>query len=123
MEQTRKAIGKLKTSKSFGDNSISSFLLQLAVPFIEDSLVDLFNNSLETSQFPDPWKIARVSSVFKNGDNTEKSTIGQYRCYLLSPGSLKNLSSTSCTGICMTVVSSSQTSLVVGKCIPLLHAY
>ena len=71
-EQIREAIGKLKTSKSFGDDGISSYL-KLAMPFIEDSLVYIFNTSLETSQFPDPWKIARVSPIFKDGDKTEKS--------------------------------------------------
>ena len=72
-EQVREAIGKLRTSKSFGDDGISSYFLKLAMPFIEDSLVYLFNTSLETSQFPDPWKIARVSPIFKDGDKTEKS--------------------------------------------------
>ena len=72
-EQIREAIGKLKTSKSFGDDGISSYFLKLAMPFIEDSLVYIFNTSLETSQFPDPWKIARVSPIFKDGDKTEKS--------------------------------------------------
>ena len=43
------------------------------MPFIEDSLVYIFNTSLETSQFPDPWKIARVLPIFKAGDKTEKS--------------------------------------------------
>ena len=42
------------------------------MPFIKYSLVFLFNTSLETSQFPDPWKIARVSPIFKDGDKTEK---------------------------------------------------
>ena len=96
-EQVREAIGKLRTSKSFGDDGISSYFLKLAMPFIEDSLVYLFITSLETSQFADPWKIARVSPIFKDGDKTESLIIGQYRCYLLSPGSLKNLFSTSCT--------------------------
>ena len=72
-EQIKEAIGKLKTSKSFGDDGISSYFLKLAMPFIEDSLVYIFNTSLETSQFPDPWKIARVSPIFKDGDKTEKS--------------------------------------------------
>ena len=72
-EQVREAIGKLRASKSFGDDGISSYFLKLAMPFIEDSLVYLFNTSLETSQFPDPWKIARVSPIFKDGDKTEKS--------------------------------------------------
>ena len=72
-EQVREAIGRLKTSKSFGYDGISSYFLKLAMPFIEDSLVYLFNTSPETSQFPDPWKIARVSPIFKDVDKTEKS--------------------------------------------------
>ena len=71
-EQVREAIGKLRTSKTFGDNGISRYFLKLAMPFIEDSLAYLFNTSLETNQFPDPWKIARVSPIFKDGDKTEK---------------------------------------------------
>ena len=31
-----------------------SYILKLAMPFIEDSPIYLFNTSLETSQFPDP---------------------------------------------------------------------
>ena len=52
------------------------------MPLIEDSLVYLFNISFETSQFPDPLKIARVSPIFKNGDKTEKSN---YRPISLLP--------------------------------------
>ena len=43
------------------------------IPFVEDSPVYLFNTSLERSLFPDLWKIARVSPIFKDGDKTEKS--------------------------------------------------
>ena len=96
-EQVRAAIGKLKTSKSFGEDGTSSYFLKLAMPFIEDSLVYLFNTSLETSQFPDPLKIARVSPILKDGEKTKSLIIGLYWCCLLSLGSLKNLFSTSCT--------------------------
>ena len=71
-QQIREAIGKFKTSKSFGDG-ISSYFLKLAMPYIEDSLVYLFNTSLETCQSPDPWKIDRVSPIFKDGDTIERS--------------------------------------------------
>ena len=80
-EQIRKAVGKLKTSKSFDDDGISSYFLKLAMSFIVDSLGYLFNTSLEKSQFPDHWKIARVSQIFKDGDKTESLVISQYRCY------------------------------------------
>ena len=33
----------------------------------------LFNTSLETSIFPDIWKIARVAPIYKEGDNSEKT--------------------------------------------------
>ena len=82
VKQVREAVGKLKTSKSFGDDGISSYFLTLAMPFIEDSRVYQFNTSLETSQFPDPWKITRVSPIFKDGDKTKKST---YRPISLLP--------------------------------------
>ena len=101
-QQIREAIGKLKASKSFGDDGISSYFLKLAMPYIEDSLVYLFNTSLETSQFHDPWKIARVSPIFQSSKmvTRPKSLLtGQYRYYQSSPVSLKNLCSTSCTGI------------------------
>ena len=33
----------------------------------------LFNTSIETSQFPDSWKVARVTPIFKNGAKTDQS--------------------------------------------------
>ena len=47
--------------------------MKLALPFIENSLAVLFNTSIETSQFPDSWKVGRVAPIFKDGDKTEKS--------------------------------------------------
>ena len=73
VQEIRDAIVKTKTSKSFGSDSISCYFLKLALPFIENSLTCLFNRSLETSQFPDSWKLARVTSIFKEGDKAEKS--------------------------------------------------
>ena len=72
-EKIREAIRKLQTSNSFGDDDISSCFLKLAMLFIQDSLVYLCITSLETSQFLDPWKIARVPPIFKDSDKNEKS--------------------------------------------------
>ena len=57
----------------FGTDNISSCFLKLALPFIENSLAFLFNTSIETSMFPDSWKIARVTPIYKNGDKADKS--------------------------------------------------
>ena len=47
--------------------------MKLALPYIENSLAFLFNTSIETSQFPDSWKVAKITPIFKDGDRTEKS--------------------------------------------------
>ena len=72
-QELRDAIGKLKNSKSFGDDNISSFFLKLALPYIAKSLLKIFNTSLETGKFPDSWKTARVAPIFKDGDKSLRS--------------------------------------------------
>ena len=66
-------IAKVKTAKSFGIDNISCYFLKLALPFIENSLAFMFNTSIQTSMFPDSWKIARVTPIYKNGDRTDES--------------------------------------------------
>ena len=73
LNDIRDAFAKVKTTKSFGVDNISSYFLKLALPYIENSLAFLFNTSIETSQFPDSWKVARITPIFKEGDKTEKS--------------------------------------------------
>ena len=69
----RDAFAKSKAAKSFGMGNISSYIMKLAMPCIDNALAILFNTSIETSQFPDSWKVARVAPIFKEGDKTEKS--------------------------------------------------
>ena len=66
MQEIRDAFATIKTAKSFGTDNISSYSLQLALPFIENSLAFVFDTSIETSRFPDSWKVARVTSIFKD---------------------------------------------------------
>ena len=66
IQDMREAIAKLTTSKSFGTGTIS-------LQFLENSIAMLFNTSLETSNFPDIWKISRVAPIHKEGDKSEKS--------------------------------------------------
>ena len=47
--------------------------MKLALPYIENSLAFLFSTSIETSQFPDSWKVARITPIFKDGDRTVQS--------------------------------------------------
>ena len=73
MQEIRDAFANVKTAKSFGVDNISSYFLKLALPFIENSLALLFKTSVEASQFPDIWKVARVTPIHKDGDRMEKS--------------------------------------------------
>ncbi len=73
VEEIRAAFAKIKTAKSFGVDNVSSYFLKLALPLIENSLAMLFNTSIETSLFPDSWKVARVTQIFKSGEKTDKS--------------------------------------------------
>ena len=73
VQEIRDAFAMVKTAKSIGTDNISSYFLKLALPHIENSLAVLFNTSIETSRFPDSWKVARVTPIFKDGDKTDKS--------------------------------------------------
>ena len=73
IQDIREAVAKLTNSKSFGTDTISSYFLKLALPFLENSIAMLFNISLETSIFPMLWKISRVAPIYKEGDKSEKS--------------------------------------------------
>ena len=51
-QHIRDAIDKTISSKGFGNNNISSYFLKLALPYIINSLVCMFNNFLEKREFP-----------------------------------------------------------------------
>ena len=65
-------MAKNKTSKGFGNDNISSYFLNLALPIISKSFTCLFNRSISQWKFPASWKIARVTPIFKDGDKSAK---------------------------------------------------
>ena len=67
------ALGKLKTSAGFGADGIARQFVKIAFPIIAESLCDIFNLSLATSRFPNSWKIARVSPIFKGGTENDRT--------------------------------------------------
>ena len=58
-------ISKLTTPKSCGLDKISIKLLMLATPYISETIRDIINQSLDTGIFPDDWRKAKVSPVYK----------------------------------------------------------
>ena len=66
IEEIREAVSDLKASKGFGIDHISSYFVKQAISYFENSLALIFNTSIETSVFPDMWKIARITPIFKS---------------------------------------------------------
>ena len=70
--QVEKVFGKCKNSLRFGTDGISNHFLKIALPFIGESLCNIFNLSIATSVFLDCWKLARVAPIFKNGQSDDR---------------------------------------------------
>ena len=75
-------IRKLNPNKANGSDGISGQML----PFCDDSVVlplrIIVGNILSTATYPDIWKLANVTPIFKKGD---KQLIGNYRPISLLP--------------------------------------
>ena len=61
------AIKQLKNGKAPGPDKISTKLIKDAADFIWKPLTMVFNSSLKYGVFPDIWKLARVTPIFKTG--------------------------------------------------------
>ncbi|XP_065684449.1 uncharacterized protein LOC136096856 [Hydra vulgaris] len=67
--ELRSALNTLKNNKSAGFDNISSFVVKLVFDIIEPSLHHIFDVSLKSGIVPDKLKIARVTTIFKSGDD------------------------------------------------------
>ena len=67
---------KLKCSKSADYDKVSVDLLKDALGLLCKPLPAIFNSSFEKSTFPDIWKTARVTSIFKS---RQKNNMKKYR--------------------------------------------
>ena len=72
-EEIISIISTFKTSKGSGPDSIPNFFIKIVISVIARPLAFLFNSSLFQGVFPDNWKHARVSPIFKDGSTEELS--------------------------------------------------
>ena len=63
-----KILASLKNSKSCGLDTIDTFSLKLAAPYITPALTHIVNLSIATQTFPTMWKTAKVIPLYKKDD-------------------------------------------------------
>ena len=64
-------IAKLKIGKATGLHNLPNKVLKLSRYYISSSLADIFNASIKTRIFPDDFKLAKVTSIYKTGDKDD----------------------------------------------------
>ena len=78
----------LKIDKSPGYDDISSNIIHKCYEEIKHILFHIFNNSIKKGIFPDALKIAKITPIFKSGDD---STVTNYRPISVLPAISKIL--------------------------------
>ncbi|XP_065658022.1 uncharacterized protein LOC136082540 [Hydra vulgaris] len=68
--EVRNAYNSLKNNKSAGIDQISVNVVKAIFDIIEPSLFHIFNLSIQSGIVPEKLKIAKISPIFKTGDNT-----------------------------------------------------
>ena len=71
-EEVYTVLRKLKTGKAGGPDNLNNELLKMTARSITPSMTLLFNRILSTGIYPDVWKQANISPVFKKGDRQKK---------------------------------------------------
>ena len=71
-----KLLRGINEKKATGLDKIPCKLLKLAADVLAPSLTDIFKCAIDTGIFPDEWKLARVTPIFKKG---AKSELNNYR--------------------------------------------
>jgi hypothetical protein len=73
-----KKLKAINERKATGPDKIPCKLLKIAAEIIAPSLTQIFDKSIRTSIFPDDWKLARVTPIFKKGKKIIWTIIDQY---------------------------------------------
>ena len=68
------AIKQLKNGKAPGPDKISTMLIKDAADFIWKPSTMIFNSSLKYGAFPNIWKLAMITPIFKSGSKRDGIT-------------------------------------------------
>ena len=78
-------LNSLVAGKATGLDGLSSKILILSAPIISPWLTVIFNQSFRTGIFPDEWKLAKVSPLFKNKKGNKRNNPDHYRPISILP--------------------------------------
>ena len=73
-----KVIKKLISGKATGLDGIPNKALKDSAELIASSLSDLFNFSIGTKTYPDDFKVAKVTPIFKSGHKDWPVIVNNY---------------------------------------------
>ena len=77
-----KYLSNLDVSKATGTDNIGPRLLRLAAPYIAEDIAFICNHSINNSTFPNQWKMAKVSPLYKSGPHDD---VNNYRPISILP--------------------------------------
>ncbi|MEW8547257.1 MAG: reverse transcriptase family protein [Candidatus Thiodiazotropha sp.] len=77
-----KYLSNIDVSKATGTDTIGPRLIKLAAPYIADDISFICNHSIKNSIFPNKWKEAKVSPLYKNGSHDD---VNNYRPISILP--------------------------------------
>ena len=72
-EFVTKTLQRLSPTKAAGLDGLNGHFLKIAAPSISSILTRIYNRSISIGVFPDSWKIAKVSPLFKSGSLFDRS--------------------------------------------------
>ena len=81
-EEIISLVRKINPNKAIGSDGISGKMLLLCDDSVSIPLQIIYSNTLSTFIYPDIWKLANVTPIFKKGD---KQLINNYRPISLLP--------------------------------------
>lgn len=82
VKEVEQLIRNIASDKATGADGVSIRLLKMAAPAIAPSLTKLVNHCISAGSFPTLWKTAKIISLHKGGDRSDKN---KYRPISLLP--------------------------------------
>ena len=72
-QDVESSLSRLKSNKAVGLDGADGCFLKSAASAISNSLTTVFNLSISSGVFPDAWKVAKVTPLFKEGSLLDRS--------------------------------------------------